>query len=122
MDKIKSEQITFIQIIVTFLVIIAHSTRMYTGYGAIDGYKVNETLKFITEFIYGFHMPLFIVLSGFVFAMCLDMNKYKDNKKFIVNKIKRLLVPYFFFGILYVAPTMVLLNVTNDSYFVYCLT
>ena len=121
MDTLKSEKITYIKIIVTFLVVIAHSTRMYTGYGAINGYEVNEFLKILTEFIYGFHMPLFIALSGFVFAMCIDMNKYKDNKKFIINKIKRLLVPYLFFGILYVAPTMVLLNITNDSYFMYCL-
>lgn len=121
MDKLKSEKITYIKILVTFLVVIAHSTRMYTGYGAINGYEVNEVLKFITEFIYGFHMPLFIALSGFVFAMCIDMNKYKDNKKFIINKIKRLLVPYFLFGFLYVAPVMVVLNITNDSYFMYCL-
>lgn len=98
----------------------AHSTRMYTGYGAISGYEVNKVLKSITEFIYGFHMPLFIALSGFVFAMCIDIGKYRDKKKFVINKFKRLVIPYLFFGILYVAPIVVLLNITNDSYFVYC--
>ena len=39
----------------------------------------------------------------------------------MINKFKRLVIPYLFFGVLYVAPIMVLLNITNDSYFVYCI-
>ena len=47
----------------------------------------------IVQFIYSFHMPLFMFASGFVYiATKKDGEKYSD---FIVKKIKRLMVPYF---------------------------
>lgn len=46
------------------------------------------------EFIYSFHMPLFFCISGYLFAKSnsLERNGYL---KWIGNKIKRLLIPYF---------------------------
>lgn len=36
------------------------------------------------------------------------------------NKLIRLLVPFIIFGIIYVAPVMVLCGFTDESYFSYC--
>lgn len=44
------------------------------------------------EVIYGFHMPLFMFASGFVYSATVRKEPYTA---FIVRKIKRLMVPYF---------------------------
>lgn len=49
----------------------------------------------LQTYIWGFHLPLFFVISGYLF----DRNKYRNNKQFIVKKIKNLLIPYAFFYI-----------------------
>ena len=47
----------------------------------------------VHDFIYSFHMPLFMFVSGFVYiATKRDEEKYGD---FIMKKVKRLMIPYF---------------------------
>lgn len=48
------------------------------------------------DFIYAFHMPLFFIVSGYLFTPSLD-NSYK---KHVLKDAKRLLIPYLFFGVL----------------------
>lgn len=50
------------------------------------------TLK---NYIYSFHMPLFFILSGYVFS-----NKY-NFKDFLKKKVKTILFPYLFFFVIY---------------------
>lgn len=113
----KNEKIDFIKVITLLLVVLAHVTRMYTGYGAVEINIINPVLKFITEYIYGFHMPLFFAMSGFVYSLCIKKGKYMNKIDFIVNKFKRLIIPYLFIGVFYVAPIMIFLNLTDYSFF-----
>ncbi|MGE7115104.1 acyltransferase family protein [Lysinibacillus sp. NPDC047702] len=48
------------------------------------------------KIIYSFHMPLFFFLSGYLFSV----KKYNSLGKFISNKSRSLLIPYFIFSIL----------------------
>ncbi len=59
------------------------------------------------EFIYSFHMPLFFCISGYLFAKSnsLERNGYL---KWIGNKSKRLLIPYFFISAISFIPKMLL--------------
>lgn len=106
--------------IAVILVVVAHSTRMYTGYGVFTPLNKAWGLFKLTEYIYKFHMPLFILLSGTVFGLCIDNGKYSQFLNFITGKAKRLLIPYYFFGFAYVAPTMCLLGLTSQSFIKYC--
>lgn len=47
----------------------------------------------IRGIIYGFHMPLFFLLSGYFFSM-----KKGDFLSFTITKIRSLLIPYLFFS------------------------
>lgn len=51
----------------------------------------------INTWIYSFHMPLFFVISGYLNSCS---KKKISNKKYIIKKSKRLLVPYFIFSII----------------------
>lgn len=56
-------------------------------YMAIDYYLDNIT------------MPLFFLISGFLYAyLKIDKNKYQNSREFIRKKTVRLLVPYIFWG------------------------
>lgn len=63
-----------------------------------------------------FHMPLFIFVSGCVYGICIDKGKYKNGFRFLVNKARRLLIPYYLCGLLIVSPLMVGLGFAHSSY------
>lgn len=54
------------------------------------------------SFIYFFHMPLFMFISGYVAIKCLkiELVKFDEIINFIKNKARALILPYFTWGIL----------------------
>lgn len=99
-----------LKVAATLLVVLGHVTRMYSGVGVIEMPK-DEMLTWVTTFIYSFHMPLFVFISGAIYYICKrGKNKYKHESAFISKKIQRLLIPYMFFALFYVFPTMILLG------------
>lgn len=76
-----------------FFVVLGHSIKqpsVSTGW-----------IRLLTYIIYSFHMPLFFCLSGFVSAKILKMHR-KDRVSYVISRAKRLLVPYFVIGLLYI--------------------
>lgn len=121
MTERASRQYELIKVITTFLVVTAHAARMYTGEGVVRPYNESPFLAQLCDIIYAFHMPLYICVSGMVYGLCIDdYGKYEDTAAFLKNKFVRLMIPYLFFGIAYVAPVMVLFHFTDKSYFSYC--
>ena len=47
--------------------------------------------SYISSFIYSFHIPLFFIISGYL---------YKNKKNYIRNKTTTILIPYLFFSII----------------------
>ena len=96
----KVEQYELIKVIAIILVVLAHITRMYTGEGVVNPLNESLILNYLTKFIYSFHMPLFVAVSGAIYYYVkVKLNKYNDNKIFVKNKAKRLLIPYMVFGV-----------------------
>lgn len=52
------------------------------------------------EIIYGFHMPLFMFTSGFVYVATVRQESYGS---FLLRKFKRLMIPYFVVSILVIS-------------------
>lgn len=102
------------------LVVLAHSTVMYTANGAFHPANSSPGLALLTDIIYRFHMPLFMLIAGAVYAYGLKAGKYQENIPFFKNKILRLLLPYFFWGFFYVAPIVLLLGLDQRDYLTYC--
>lgn len=69
-----------------FLVVFGHLLQPYTS--------LSTGSQALYTWIYTFHMPAFILISGF-FA------KGSNEPKYIKNLIKKLLLPYVFFQIIY---------------------
>lgn len=117
-----SKRYDMLKVFTTFLVVFAHASRMYTGQGVVMPMNKSEILMHCTWLIYSFHMPLFMCVTGMVYGLCIDdLGKYDNTIKFIKSKAKRLLIPYLFWGIFYVAPIMVWFGFTDQSYVEYCI-
>ncbi len=82
-----------------FLVILGHSIERYQ-----NAVGENIILGQIDNFIYGFHMMLFFMISGYIYGM--KEEKLKENGqsegfwKFTKNKLIDLGIPYIIFALL----------------------
>lgn len=115
----KTQVYAVVKITTALLVVLGHATVMYTADGAIPVSGASRTLAAVTEFIYNFHMPLFFFVTGCVYGHGVAAGKYVDGGAFVINKARRLLLPYLFVGVFYVAPVMRLLALTDQGYFSY---
>lgn len=105
-----------LRVIATLLVILSHCGyyNIITKYGGIRyGEELNliygDTLVHVlfsalVKFVYTFHMPLFIGLSGALFYIQVKNNRFKSIKLLIVNKAKRLLIPFLLITLIYSVP------------------
>lgn len=80
--------------ILVFLVILGHSVSLAYK-GDSFGYWNNALITFI----YSFHMPMFIAISGFFFGC----SKTISFKELFINKSKRLLLPICTIALIYIA-------------------
>lgn len=86
MEKIKSRNYLLdnLKVVLIFLVVFGHVIEYYI--------KDNSVLRTIYIFIYIFHMPLFVFVSGY-----LSKNFYRMKRKAIRN----LLIPYIIFNMIW---------------------
>ncbi len=89
-----NKKILFLQCFGILLVVLGHS---------------GENIPYLSKWIYSFHMPLFIFISGYLLDYTSKNGIEKINIiKFINKKIKRLLIPYFVISSLAYVPKYLL--------------
>lgn len=76
-----NKNIAFLQVFGILLVVLGHSTN-------------NGGIPFLSKWIYSFHMPLFIFISGFLFYLTTKDIYNLNLYNFINKKFKRLILPY----------------------------
>lgn len=77
----------------TILVVLFHSVGYYTYAWPFDGTKV-YLYDVFDRFINQINMPLFVCISGYLYACLVRQRKYQDGKSTIKKKFKRLIIPY----------------------------
>ena len=102
-----------IRILATLLVLIGHFTslsmnedHLFDALSMQGNLWMPTVLEFVRQFIYAFHMPLFVMLSGALFAR----SKVVLNKKFVVRRSKRLLLPFFVVAFFVLVPVRFLIG------------
>lgn len=89
-------------------VVLGHVTNMYFPGGLVHMVEHPKGLMLISSFLYSFHMPLFVFVSGAVYSYQYEiLGKRYGLKRMISTKTKRLLIPYLFFGFVVMLPIMV---------------
>lgn len=86
--KKRNEYLDLCKAIAIILVIVGHCIQCGQGEEFLNNNLFYENRLFI--FIYSFHMPLFMLISGYLFSKTV---KSSDYKVIIKSKIKQLLIP-----------------------------
>lgn len=104
--KQRLEYVSWIQFIGVLCVIFGHSMN------SID---VPELFKTIKAWIYIFHMPLFFLVSGYLFSYTGGFGHKGGYIGTLKNKFTRLIVPYLIWNILFIVPKILMADFTNDQ-------
>lgn len=88
MTKERNPYLDILKAITIILVVIGHAIQYGSGleYLTYGGFLYNK----VFIFIYSFHMPLFMLISGYLFAVS---SKEKTFKELLKSKLKQLLIP-----------------------------
>lgn len=100
------EYISWIQFIGVLCVIFGHS---------MNDIAVPDMLKSIKMWIYIFHMPLFFLVSGYLFSYNGGFVHKGGIGGTLKGKFLRLLVPYVIWNVLFIAPKVMMADYTNDQ-------
>lgn len=57
-------------------------------------YRIPHYWHWLVEFVYTFHMPLFMFLSGFLYAAAKPVDSFNQYMSLIASKAGRLLIPF----------------------------
>ena len=114
LKKIDSSQLLELNIMKFYgilLVVLGHVAFTYTPMALIKPAVSSEFMVGVKEIIYAFHMPMFVFISGCIFAWQLDIkHKSLNLESLFIKKFRRLMIPYYAFGLLMVWPTLVVLG------------
>lgn len=115
--------LTNIKVYTIILVIIGHVLAIYTP-NSIFPHLGTRITSIMHDIIYSFHMPLFISVSGAVYAICRKRGKYSTWDELLKAKWRRVLLPYFSFGLIILFPVLIALdkmqvNVENITSIIY---
>ena len=115
----------YVRAVAVLLVILGHCTyySIITDYGGInfDLSSINESIAYkitnmISVVLYAFHMPLFIALSGCMWAISIQNKGIPTFKSLVKNKAKRLLLPFLFTSFFWSIPLKYLSGYWNGSF------
>lgn len=60
----------------------------------------SRNCRLFASTLYVYHLPIFFFLSGFLYGyLRIGDRKYSDYKRFLINKFRRLLIPYIVWGV-----------------------
>ena len=116
-----------LRVTATVLVIIGHSC--YLAMGGVhyeipaDSSWVYDSnlfrlIRFLSGWVYGFHMPLFFLLSGAIY----HLKEEGRLKGLVCNKLKRLILPYYLCGLLFMLPVKRMTGYYNTENFTEAVT
>ena len=97
--------ISFIQFVGVLSVIYGHS---------MNSIEVPLWLKETKYWVYTYHMPLFFMVSGYLFSFNGGFNHKGGIKKTLWAKFERLMIPYIIWNLLFIAPKYLLADYSVD--------
>ncbi len=116
-------EVSIIRPLVIFLLIVYHAVCIYGGvWTPVNNVQI-PLYDLLMRIISGFRIETIALVAGYVYSyQFLDLNRRFELKSFVIKKIKRLIIPCLFFGILYYF--IILYDSSNFSFwrFVYELT
>lgn len=113
-DKI--EHISIARAIAIVLIVFGHSIIIYSGDWIYVSVVKYFPLKVLKHYIYSFHLPLFVFVSGYLYYISsAEKNRNERFLKLIKKKANRLLVPYLFVATIWMIPIKYIIGFHNNA-------
>lgn len=105
------ENCKFVKTILMFSVLLYHCVIHWRGDWFGTPKIESEVLNIFTNWLGSFHIYAFALVSGYIFSykIC-ETSGYSSYKSLIMNKARRLIVPYIFTVIIWVIPIEFLMS------------
>ncbi len=101
--------VAYLQIIGIIFVVLGHSFFLYPGGG-------HGQSMLLYRMMYNFRMPLFLFVSGFLMIYTtFGHGKERHPIDFTLNKVKRLLLPFFVLSIITFVPRSLMSGIAEDE-------
>lgn len=97
----------FAKTVLMLIVVLCHSAAFYGGnwFTVLEPTQTNQYLASLSSWLGTFHVQAFTLISGYIFYFLRkESGRYSDFKSFIINKARRLLVPYFAVSLFWAIP------------------
>ncbi len=97
---------TFIKTILMLLIVFYHSINYWSGkWFTYDPEEISPLLSVLAEWLNSFHIYGFVLVSGYIFSFLkYEKKRYDKFLPFLLNKFKRLIVPFYFVAVFWVVP------------------
>lgn len=97
---------TFVKTILMMLVVLDHSVAFWSGNWFTKNPAISaDILPMISQWLGSFHTYGFVLVSGYLFYYIkYERAGYQKYGLFLLNKAKRLLIPYAFAAVIWVIP------------------
>lgn len=104
--KLELENCNYIKAILMLFVVLQHSMAIYSGvWGPLEPMHNSLVFNKLSSIISSFHIYGFVLVSGYIFYFKkFELKGYENYTSFVVNKAKRLLIPYVFVSLVWVIP------------------
>jgi len=92
--------ISIIRVYAMLCIVFYHSLCFYAGtWGFICADEITPIWRLVAPPIVNIGLTLFVLVSGFLYGYLYNKGFYRNNKRFVLKKAYRLLIPYFVWGI-----------------------
>lgn len=96
----------FVKTALMLIIVFYHSIVFWSGtWFSAEPVITSLVFDVLSDWMNSFHIYGFVLVSGFLFYhLKFNLGKYQKYSRFIIKKIKRLIVPYAFASVLWVIP------------------
>ncbi|MEG0108877.1 MAG: acyltransferase [Lachnospiraceae bacterium] len=112
MNTLKSNNISMMRIVALSLVFLGHSVLFYVDnpHWQLRAPEQSSFAEWSILFIFYFTIPIFVFISGFLLAKSYQ-NRPQSLRKIIGSRFKRLIIPWFLVGALWLVPIYTLFDI-----------
>lgn len=106
-DKITIKNCDFVKVGLMVLIVLYHSMALWITSGWFNQSPKESSiyLNYIARWLNTFHIYTFTLVSGYIFSFLrYEIGRYREFKSFFIGKVRRLLIPYAFASVIWVAP------------------
>lgn len=99
--------IAILRLVSIIIIVFFHAYGMTYLHFSDDVNKLYSDVyrHFNESYLINLAMPMFVVISGYLYGRQLIANKYADLKSLVKDKFRRIMIPFFFFSIFFMLTT-----------------